>query len=109
MEWRAMKYLILITDKRSPPFPQDPAALNRAVREWVGARLVDKTFDCVYYTLPQGGMCIANADSHEALLALLRAWPSFAYSEFELVPLADAARAMDNNFERLSSNTTMKP
>ena len=104
-----MKYLILITDKRTPPFPQDPVALNRAVREWVGARLADKTFDCVYYTLPQGGMCIANADSHEALLALLRAWPSFAYSELEIVPLADAAKAMDNNFERLSSAGTIAP
>jgi hypothetical protein len=104
-----MKYLILVTDKRTPPFPQDPAALNRAVREWVGARLADKTFDCVYYMLPQGGMCIANADSHETLLVLLRAWPSFAYSEFEIVPLVDAAKAMDNNFERLASATTVKP
>jgi len=42
-------------------------------------------------------MCIANANSHEALLSLLRAWPSFAYSELELVPLADAVNAMDND------------
>lgn len=99
-----MKFLLFVKDKTTPPFPPDPAALNRAVREWVGARLADRTLDCVYYMLPKGGMCIANADSHEALLGLLRAWPSFAYSEFEIFPLADVMKAIDNNWDRLKSS-----
>jgi hypothetical protein len=98
-----MKFLILVHDRQGPPIPEDPIALNRAVRDWVGARLADRTFDCVYYMLPRSGMCIANADSHEALLATLRAWPSFAYTEFQVFPLADAVTAIDNNFDRLAA------
>lgn len=95
-----MKYLIFVKDRPAGPQPADPMALNRAVRDWVGARLADATFDCAYYVLPKMGMCIANADSHEALLSLLRAWPSFAYSEFEIHPLASVMHGIDDNYER---------
>ena len=36
-----MKYLIYVKDRTTGPAPQDPIALNRAVREWVEARLRD--------------------------------------------------------------------
>ncbi|NVI97855.1 hypothetical protein HV824_06935 [Myxococcus sp. AM009] len=96
-----MKYLVYVKDRTSGPQPQDPIALNRAVRDWVGARLQDGTFDCAYYVLPKMGLCILNADSHESLLSLLRAWPSFAFQEFEIHMLADVRHGIDNNFERL--------
>ncbi|RKH58575.1 hypothetical protein [Corallococcus llansteffanensis] len=96
-----MKFLIIARDRPNGPYPPDPASLNRAVREWVGARLSDGTFDCAYYLLPRAGMCIANAESHEALLSLLRSWPSFGYQEFDINVLADARHGIDNNHERL--------
>ncbi|NTX06851.1 MULTISPECIES: hypothetical protein [Myxococcus] len=97
-----MKYLIYVKDRTSGPVPPDPIALNRSVREWVGARLQDGTMDCAYYVLPKMGLCIINADSHETLLTLLRAWPSFAFQEFEIHMLADVRHGIDNNFERLT-------
>ncbi|MCY1078993.1 hypothetical protein [Archangium lansingense] len=96
-----MKFLIFAKDRQSGPQPPDPVALNRAVRDWVGARLADGTMDCAYYVLPKMGMCILNADSHEALLTRLREWPSFPYQEFEVHMLADVRHGIDNNFERL--------
>lgn len=96
-----MKYLLIVTDRPNGPFPPDPLALNRAVQEFVSARLADGTMDCAYYLLPRGGMSIINADSHEALLALLRAWPGFGYQEFEVHMLGDIRQAIANNRERL--------
>lgn len=96
-----MKYLIYVKDRTSGPVPPDPIALNRAVRDWVEARMKDGTIDCAYYVLPKMGLCIVNADSHESLLSLLRAWPSFAYQEFEIHMLADVRHGIDNNHERL--------
>lgn len=99
-----MKFLIIARDRPNGPYPPDPIALNRAVRDWVGARLADGTFDCAYYMLPRAGLCIVNADSHESLLALLRAWPSFGYQEFELHALANASSGIDNNLERMQQD-----
>ncbi|QSQ25690.1 hypothetical protein JY651_12485 [Pyxidicoccus parkwayensis] len=96
-----MKFLIIARDRPNGPYPPDPTALNRAVRDWVGARLADGTFDCAYYLLPRAGMCIANAESHEALLTLMRAWPSFGYQEFEVHMLADARHGIDDNHARM--------
>ncbi|GMT96584.1 hypothetical protein KH5H1_07030 [Corallococcus caeni] len=96
-----MKYLVYVKDRPSGVQPPDPVALNRSVRAWVEARLMDRTMDCAYYVLPKMGLCIINADSHEALLSLLRAWPSFAYQEFEIHMLADVRHGIDDNFERL--------
>lgn len=103
-----MKYLIYVKDRATGPAPQDPIALNRAVRDWVGARLQDGTMDCAYYVLPKMGLCIVNADSHESLLTLLRAWPSFAFQEFEIHMLADVRHGIDNNFDRLQLEKSKK-
>lgn len=96
-----MKFMIIARDRPNGPYPPDPVSLNRAVREWVAGRLTDGTFDCAYYLLPRAGMCIANAASHEALLSLLRAWPSFGYQEFEIHALADARHGIDDNHDRI--------
>ena len=95
--------MLIVKDRPNGPFPPDPLALNRAVRDFVAARLADGTMDCAYYLLPRGGMSIINADSHEALLGLLRTWPGFGYQEFEIQLLSDIRLAIDNNWERLQN------
>jgi hypothetical protein len=104
-----MKFLILVKDRRGVQGPADPMELNRRVRDWVAQRLKDGTFECAYYVLPDRGLCIVNAASNEELLAQIRAWPAFPFSEFEVHPLADVAFGIDNNYERLEKSTPSNP
>jgi muconolactone delta-isomerase len=55
------------------------------------------SLDCIY-GLPGGGgsIAIANADSMEQLNENLANTPLFLFSEFEIRPLTDYAKYMDN-------------
>lgn len=96
-----MKFLVIGSNKTGGPQPDDPVELNREVARWIGEQLSSKAFDCAYYVVPDRGVAIVNADSHEDLLALLRAWPAYPYMNFEVSPLADLRFGVDNNYERL--------
>lgn len=104
-----MKFLILVKNRTQGPHPADPIALNRSVSEWVKQRIMDGSIDCAYYVIPEMGMCILNADSHEALLGSLRAWPAFSFVEFQVYPLADITFGIDNNHERLQAVLAQQP
>lgn len=87
-----MKYL-LITRSRigtSVPKPADPETVFEAARTWNAARLEDGSFECVYgFADGRGGVTIANADSHEDLLRLVRSSPMYFYIDYEIQPLCD--------------------
>lgn len=87
-----MKYL-LITQSRigHKAFkPENPQALFKTASEWSAGHLQDKTFDCVYgFADGRGGVIIANADSHEDLLLLVRSSPMYHFIDYEIRPLCD--------------------
>lgn len=97
-----MKFLAL--SKRRPGPPPDPKvviALSRASQEWIKAKLADGTLDCAYNVVPNAngyfGAAIANAHSNEEVYQQLTAYPFFLLTDFEVYPLSDAWRAIDDN------------
>ncbi|MFI5911006.1 hypothetical protein [Dactylosporangium sp. NPDC051541] len=71
--------------------PVDPRLGLRIAAEavdWITARLADGTFDGLYSMAGGGRLIVANADSEEELLALLRAAPD-AEREWTFTELFD--------------------
>ncbi|HTN92019.1 MAG TPA: hypothetical protein VL242_50465 [Sorangium sp.] len=95
-----MKFLVFLNEKASRP-ETDWAALNRSIREHVSRMLEDGTLDCAHYVLPNRGVCIMNASSHEVLLSQLRSWPAYSHHSFEIYPLCNIFQAIDDNFGRV--------
>ncbi len=70
--------------------PEKPMATFQAANQWSREKLEDGTFDCVYGFLDgRGGVTIANADSHEEILQLVRSSPMYHYMDYEIHPLCD--------------------
>jgi hypothetical protein len=95
-----MKFMLMIRE-RPHSIVEDPIALNRACKQWFVEHLEKRVIDCAYYIAPRAGMCIMNASSHEQLLADMRSFPAFGFSEIELFVLVDAAAGIDGNHVRL--------
>ena len=90
-----MKFLVFRRPRFSGIIPT-----GKAIREHKQAtadRVKQGIIDCIY-GLPGGGgsVAIANADSLEQLNEALMATPLFLYSEFEVRPLCDYDRYMEN-------------
>jgi muconolactone delta-isomerase len=91
-----MKFLIL----RKPRLSGGMIPTSKAIREHkqgMSDAIKAGTIDCIY-AFPGGGgsVGIANADSAEQLNERLMNSPLFLYSEFEVRPLTDYAKYMDN-------------
>jgi hypothetical protein len=88
--------------KFKPGMAADPkmvVAINEAAKEWIKAHLADKSLDCLYNALPNAsgyyGMAVSNASSIEEANALLLTYPGYFISDFEVYPLSDVMRVID--------------
>ena len=91
-----MKFLII----RKPRLGTAMVPTSKAIREQKEAALnavKQGNLDCIY-AFPGGGgnVAIANADSAEQLNERLANTPLFLFSEFEVRPLTDFSKYMDN-------------
>ena len=91
-----MKFLIF----RKPRFSGGIMATSKEIREHkqsIADAIKQGTIDCIY-AFPGGGgsVGIANADSAEQLNERLMSSPLFLHSEFEVRPLTDYGKYMDN-------------
>lgn len=93
-----MKFLLVIKERANRPHEPEPGKFNRVIRDHVSRLLEDGTLDCAYYVLPRGGMGIVNAESHEALLRVIKAWPGEYQHDFEVHALCDLFQAIDDNY-----------
>ncbi len=96
-----MKYLVLVYRGQDAADVDDPAALNRANRDWIQARKADGTLEAAYTLLDNAsgliGAGIVNVNSHEALRELLLSYPGYLQAEFEVHPILDAEVAIQQN------------
>jgi muconolactone delta-isomerase len=91
-----MKFLVI----RKPRFTTGLIATSKAIREQkqaVADAMKRGAIDCIY-AFPGGGgnVGIVNADSPEQLNEMLMSTPLFLYSEFEVRPLTDYGKYMEN-------------
>jgi muconolactone delta-isomerase len=87
-----MKFLITTKSRigHNAHKPADPQAVFQAAHAWNRSRIDDGTLDCVYGHLDgRGGASIANAESHEQLLSMIRSSPMYHYMDYEIQPLCD--------------------
>ena len=78
-----MKYLVMATPL---PIPIPPELFVEA-RDWIGERIGDGRFDCVYMFLGGGGVAIRNAESHEEVYEELLAYALYGFFEWSIAPL----------------------
>ena len=78
-----MKYLVMATPL---PIPIPPELFEEA-RHWIGERIADRRFDCVYMFLGGGGVAVRNAESHEEVYSELLAYPLYGFFEWTIEPL----------------------
>src|SRR5579864_3970388 len=91
-----MKFLVI----RRPRVAGTMVPTSKTIREHKESALdaVKRgNLDCIY-AVPGGGgsVAIANADSAEQLNEMLTNTPLFLFSEFEVRPLTDYSKYMDN-------------
>ena len=91
-----MKFLVL----RKPRVSSGMIPTSKAIREQkqgVSDAIKRGAIDCIY-AFPGGGgnVGIVNADSPEQLNEMLMNTPLFLYSEFEVRPLTDYDKYMEN-------------
>ncbi len=91
-----MKFLVL----RKPRVGSGIVPTSKLIREHkegVSDAIKRGTMDCIY-AVPGGGgsVAIVNADSPEQLNEALMSTPLFLYSEFEVRPLTDYDKYMEN-------------
>jgi len=80
-----MKYLVMATPQ---PIPIPPELFQPA-RDWIGERIGDQRFECVYLFPGGGGVAIRNAESHEELYDELLAYPLYGFFDWAVEPLVD--------------------
>jgi len=90
-----MKYLVIAKPRGNAPPAVLPTVL-KATKAWVNARIADKSLDYFHGFPIGGGAGVANADSHEAMMQLLRSSPSFPFTETEVHPLVDLNASIDS-------------
>ena len=90
-----MKFLVI----RKPRFGTGRVATSKLIREAkqsAAEAAKAGTIDCIYAFPGGGNVAIVNADSPEQLNERLMATPLFLYSEYEVRPLTDYSKYMDN-------------
>ena len=88
-----MKFLVLSKPCVGVPLPDNPEirlALFQATKQFVENMLADGRVDCAYnFVSGQGGVTIANADSHEQLFGRIAAYPLYPFYDWEVQPIVD--------------------
>ena len=99
-----MKYLTISKPRGNIP-PDMAAGIFKAGKEWIDVRLKDGTLDFVHGFPQGGGVAVANADSHEALMARMREFPLFPFVDQEVHPLVDINKSLDSAIEMFQRMT----
>ena len=87
-----MKFLAV--GKHGPVDPAEGRAVAPHSLAWLRAGLADGTLDCAYSMAGGGRMLVANADSEDAVRALLAAAPDVP-RDWTITALADAAATIE--------------
>ena len=101
-----MKYLITGKSGTTPIPREQGAVLLQAGLEWINAKLADGTIDAAYNIIGGGGTGIANAETHEEILALLLEYPLYPFFRWEITPLLDfedSAKQYIESYKRMGS------
>ena len=93
-----MKYLVVTTPHGNLP-PDAAEGLFKAGKAWLDAAVADRTIDFVHGFAGGGGVSVANADSHDALMAQIRGFPLFPFVGWDIRPLVDIHRSFDSAIE----------
>ena len=96
-----MKYLV-ITEPRGNLPPEMAVQLFEAARKWINEKVADGTIEVSYSFPAGGGATIGNADSHEDLMADMRAFPLFPFLSWDVRPLVDREASFDSAIEMFS-------
>ena len=94
-----MKFLVTAQAGPAPMPPEQAASLMQAAKEWMKAGFADGTVECHYVFPEGGGFTISNADSHEAVLDHLLAYPLYPFMTWEVKPLCDWSHSYDKFIE----------
>jgi hypothetical protein len=90
-----MKYLVISKPRGNLP-PAMAANILTATKAWINARIKDRSVEYFYAFTIGGGVGVANADSHEALMKNIRENPAFPFVETEVQPLVDFNESVDS-------------
>lgn len=90
-----MKFMLILNDGPTGSGPDEHARLQKRVSGWLSELKNNTQVERAYFMIPGRGMCIVDVATHEALLDLMRAWPFYKYTRWEVYPLADAKYAVD--------------
>ena len=104
-----MKFLVCVTPRPTTALQENPIAILKAAKEWVNDRLADGSLDCGYNVVGSkafGGIAIANADSHEALMEQLLAYPQFPFVDIDTYPLSDINHYFDKHVDMLQKRVS---
>jgi muconolactone delta-isomerase len=94
-----MKYLTVAKPGPTPIPRERGVELLQAAKEWIITKLADGSLDCVYNFFGGGGFAIGNADSHEALLAVLLSYPMYPFFDWEVEPILEFSQSIDQYIE----------
>ena len=75
------------------------AQLFEASRNWINGKKDDGTIEVSYAFPAGGGATIANADSHEDLMADIRDFPLFPFISWDVRPLVDIDTSFNSAIE----------
>jgi hypothetical protein len=90
-----MKYLVISKPRGNLP-PAMAVNILGGTKAWVNARIKDKSLEYFYAFTIGGGAGIANADSHEGLMKMMRENPAFPFTETDVHPLVDFNPSMES-------------
>jgi hypothetical protein len=96
-----MKFLTLLKFKPGlQPDPKMVIAVNEAAKGWIKAQIAQGALESVFNVVPNAagyyGMSISNASSLEAVTELLVSYPGYPMTDFEVYPLSDVYKAIDD-------------
>lgn len=84
-----MKFLVTGLPGANPIPVEHGADLLQASLAWDKDKLADGMLDCSYNLFGGGGLAIANASSHEAVMEALLEFPLYPFFDWEVTPLLD--------------------
>ena len=100
-----MKYLVVSKPRGNLPPAMAPNILKGA-KAWVNAGIKNRSVEYFYAFPTGGGVGVANADSHEALMKTMRENPAFPFLDMEVHPLVDFNESIDSAVQMFQKMAT---
>jgi muconolactone delta-isomerase len=102
-----VKFLVTVTPKDTQLPPPAIAQILARQRDWINEKRSAGTGETAYAFPGGGGFNIVNAESAEALHAMLLNAPAFPIATFTVQPLADISTALSSSVETLERAAQM--